>query len=119
MKSYNSTYELLKLISSHVSSRSKFNKEEYVVTITDSHDISVDPVILVFPNIHNRKQTDKQTVLHHILTHHIDDQDNWKNDLLPGEYIYKLDVKRQRRQWMRIIYDASNKRIEEIRVTDK
>lgn len=119
MKSYNATYSLLKLIASHVSSRPGFNKKEYVVTITDSREILVDPVILVFPNIHNRKQTDKETVLYHILSHHTKDPDTWKDNLLPGKYIYKLDVKRQRRQWMRIIYDASNERIEEIRVTDK
>lgn len=119
MKSYNETYCLLKLISSHLSSRNAFNKLEYSVEISDNKDVSVHPVVLVFPNVHDRKPTDKEFIMYHILKHHIKNVEDWKRNLIPGRYIYRLDVKRQRRTWMRIIYDESNKVAAEIKVTDK
>lgn len=96
------TLDLLRLVSSHLSSRSEFVRKEYTVYITDgvgSYLITVDPYVEVFPNIHDRKKSDKRSVISHIFRYHMD-KDNL--NLTCGVYQYQKSVTGKRRRWIRV-----------------
>lgn len=108
------------MISAHLSTRSDCKDVNYHVTITEN-TISFEPDVKVFPNTHNRKPTDKMSILEHILRYHIDslvpeDKEEMRDSqgryyitrckitnckLFPGTYVYRSSIDGKRRKWFR------------------
>lgn len=110
------TKEILRCISSHLSSRNDCKDVEYIVAITkDNHSendiIKVSPYITVFPGIHNRKQSDKRGIAYHVVYNHypeifIDANSAIvrirRNSLVHGTYIYRKFNFTNRRKWKKV-----------------
>lgn len=109
------TEKFLKCISNHLYSRNDLKDVEYIVEISnqDNYDlVSVTPRIEVFPNTHQRKQSDKRTVAQHVVFYHFKDIiagiDNdgeakvSKGNLTSGTYVFMKFPFTKRRKWKRI-----------------
>ena len=96
-KDSENTYKLLYLISKHLSGRQDCKRVQYVVTISQSKEVNMDPIIYVFPNVYNRKDTDKKSLIHHIHDYHDVEFDK----LVEGKYMYQLSEigGKVRRRW--------------------
>lgn len=90
------TMKLLRLISSHLSSRVDCKKVEYYVTIADH--VTMSPLIEVYPDRRTRGKLKKEDLLHHIQNHHAD---LTQLQLVKGTYIYQLSVTKKSRRWTR------------------
>lgn len=107
------TKDILNLISSHLSGRTDCRGVNYVLTINqDNNIIQLEPNILVFPDVHRRKEIDKTSVVKHILVEHVpylfSEVDSKGNSLIssewviPGTYVYQSSYDNKRRKWVRI-----------------
>lgn len=92
----NDTLKLLRLISTHLSSRIECRKVEYRVTIADN--ITMCPLVEVYPDRRTRGKLKKTELLQHIQTYHTDIS---KLQLVEGTYIYQLSVTGKSRRWTR------------------
>lgn len=129
MQTQNTEY-LLKTISDHLSGRKDCKGQIYRVALCVEDDkqlvttiinkqsrdmtkrIVFTPDVKVFPNIHNRKPTDKINIIKHVLKEHyrymIDGVDNNGNYLIfdgfvvPGIYEYQISMNGKRRRWVRL-----------------
>lgn len=105
-KAYN-TKLLLTLISSHLSGRDCCNGREYTLTLSSKYPsgYSFDTEVYVFPDRYHRKESDKDSVIVHVLKNHISEIcDEDLNILLelviPGTYVYRLSIDGRRRKWV-------------------
>lgn len=109
------TKNVLKCISFHLSSRKDCKDIEYIITISkscqDTDVIKMSPYITVFPDIHNRKNSDKRGVAYHVIFNHFPEifiDANFaivriqKHSLVYGTYIYKKFKFTNRRKWRKI-----------------
>lgn len=102
-------------ISQHLATRSQCRNVNYEVIIRPG-SISFHPEVKVFPNVHRRKQSDKQTIVEHILRYHYyndlvmeqgiatDSSGEYlinMNKLVPGKYVYRSSIDGKRRKWFR------------------
>lgn len=90
------TMKLLRLISSHLSSRVDCKKVEYCVTITDH--VTMSPLIEVYPDRRTRGKFKKENLIYHIQNYHVDVS---QLQLVKGTYIYQLSVTKKSRRWAR------------------
>lgn len=91
------TYELLYGVSKRLASREDCKDVEYKITISDKY-IYMEPDVDVFPNTHSRSQSDKRSVINHILWQlYIEDSDL---KFVPGIYVYQKSIN-SRRRWTR------------------
>lgn len=109
------TEDILKCISSHLSSRTALRKHEYVCKILDNYIVLEPSDIEVFPDRFHKRAGDKVNVLYHVLHTHFADclpenLADGRHDtyihikpgvLTPGCYTYKLSVTGNRRRWIR------------------
>lgn len=110
------TKNVLKCISTHLSSREDCKNIEYTIIIrhdikSNYDEIIVSPYITVFPSIHDRKESDRRSVAYHVIYYHFSELfENaeqstvhiCKDSLIHGEYKYKKYVLTNRRRWVRI-----------------
>lgn len=109
------TMSVLLSISQHLSTRTQCKDVNYEVTIRSGR-ISFYPDVKVFPNVHRRKQSDKETIIEHVLRYHYDNElvlptgivtDTGgeylinTDKLVPGHYVYRSSIDGKRRKWFR------------------
>lgn len=109
------TMKVLLSISQHLSTRVQCKDVNYEVVIRPG-SITFYPDVKVFPNVHRRKQVDKETILEHILKYHYNDELIMSNglatdatgeylincdQLIPGRYVYRSSIDGKRRKWFR------------------
>lgn len=92
------TKKLLSEIAKHLSGRDDCKQIEYVVSIKDN--IHMFPLRSVFPSRHHRRASDKQSVIGHIFSEHLNVVDT--NCLVRGVYMYELSADKKRRRWIKI-----------------
>lgn len=90
------TYDFLKQLSLHMSSRKNCKNVEYVVCINDG-DIQVDPCIFCYNDRYHRSDRDRLRVDEHILKYHIQN-----SVLVDGVYKYAFSVSKKSRHWIKI-----------------
>lgn len=109
------TRDVLKSISYHLSSREDCKDVEYVVSIEPDDSgkdaIIVTPYITVFPDIHNRKESDRRGVAYHVIYNHFSEifSDSIskivhvkRDTLVTGRYVYRKYKLTNRRRWVKI-----------------
>ena len=106
------TEMLLRVLSSHLSSRVECRKVSYQLTIYSDGKVQFTPEIKVFPDRYHRKAVYKLNVLEHVLTYHClrayagkDEQGAPLVDttvVIPGVYQYQSSVDGKRRKWIRV-----------------
>lgn len=90
---------LLKSISSRLSGREDCKNVTYRVTI-DHCGVKMEPLINVFPNRYNRKESDKLDVVSYI---HIYKMHNaLLSDFVFGTYEYQFSVDHKQRKWRKV-----------------
>ena len=92
------TYDLLHGISNKLSGRHDCRHVEYHVTIFDGN-ITMNPIIYVYPDPHHRRHYDKCNVIDHVLFNMHSKFTFRDTDLVDGVYIYKWNPIRKRRMW--------------------
>ena len=93
------TEDLLKYISSRLSGRDDCKKINYKVTISNTR-ITMEPLIYVYPNRYNRKETDKIDIVTFVLIYkmpHI-----MLDDFVTGRYEYQLSADGKNRRWRKL-----------------
>lgn len=88
------TYELLKQIAKHSHSRPEFRKIEFEVVIDEHNKVTMSPRYEVFPSNKRRKKCDKQDIIFHILTEHLESP-----YFVAGRYVYKRKGNAANRRW--------------------
>ena len=128
-KQFKNTKNLLNLISKHLSSREDCNNCNYYVTIYEDlkfpWDVHIVLVvgsskikrrIYVFPDKYHRKQTDKLALLNHLFESHLGEMGEistfllhddkyvcaYKDEFIPGVYVFKQPKGSKKRHWERI-----------------
>lgn len=109
------TNKVLRSISYHLASREDCKELEYEIEIYtnefENDTIVVSPHITVFPNVHERKHSDRRGVAFHVIYFHFpeiyQDSDEHgiaikKNSLVHGTYRYKKFRLTNRRKWVKI-----------------
>lgn len=104
------TVDLLHSIAQHLSGRDDCKELEYRVTVTSSQ-VMIDPQREVFPNTKARKESDKLSVVGHVMKFHFADYFNYTDQMhevhvksgifVPGRYIYRLSADKKKRRWER------------------
>lgn len=109
------TIDMLLTISQHLATRPECKSINYEITIGGGK-ISFYPDVKVFPNVHRRKQSDKETIIEHVLRYHYDNElvlpEGVVTDtsgeylintdkLVPGHYVYRSSIDGKRRKWFR------------------
>ena len=90
---------LLKSISSRLSGREDCKDVTYRVTI-DHSGVKMEPLIYVFPNRYNRKESDKLDIVSYI---HIYKMNNaLLSEFVFGTYEYQFSVDRKQRKWRKV-----------------
>lgn len=116
VKASQRTSNFLKSISHHLSGREDCRGVEYTVDIsyderTGYDFITISPYITVFPDTYTRKESDRRSVAHHVITHHFEDifRDAttstvhvYHGALVPGKYVYRKFKLTPRRKWRRL-----------------
>ena len=90
------TEDFLKLLAYRLSGRDDMKHINYKVKISNQ-GVSMDPVVMIFPNRYRRKEADKIDVVSYILTMMLSDR-----SFVPGEYIYQSSVDNKRRRWVKL-----------------
>lgn len=106
------TKEFLQLVAQHLSGREDCKGVNYRVTLGEDKAVVFEPVVMVYPNRHQRKDSDKRIVTRHVLAEHMayifegtDDSGNAKIDtdwIIPGTYEYQSTYDNKKRRWVRI-----------------
>lgn len=113
------TKKILSLLSQHLSSRTDLKRTEYTITVRhdpNSEDdiVEISPKILVFPNVHDKQQKDKRTIVYHIMKVHFPealvisknseygDVHIHRGIMTEGTYSYCYKPNYIRRRWFRI-----------------
>lgn len=110
------TRDILNSVSKHLAGRKDCKGINYTVTIgteTVEDCMIFEPVrIRVFPNRYKRQESDKVSVISHVMQEHFPDlyqgpdgMFNVKVDtskLVKGTYVYESSVDNKRRRWVRI-----------------
>lgn len=111
------TLDFLRTISNHLSARKDCKQCSYEVVIGNTYVMFV-PYKTVFPSIHKRKVTDKQSIINHVIMNHYKDslsvEDNMYDENTPegftrikpnilakGRYTYRLSIDGKRRKWFK------------------
>lgn len=118
MRSNNSdlTKRVLKCISDHLSGRNDCKGVNYSVTIGTEYfeELMIfEPVrIMVFPNRYRRHESDKVSVISHVIQEHFPELYKGTNGmfninadtskLVKGVYVYESSVDNKRRRWVRV-----------------
>ena len=93
------TENFLKHISSRLSGRDDCKKLNYKVTITATN-ITMEPLIQVYPNRYRRKEGDKVDIISYV---HIYKMPQVAlGDLVPGRYEYQLSADKKNRRWRKL-----------------
>lgn len=122
MNRFKNTVDLLKLLSKRLSGRKNLTKTTYRITISEPSNmvpqiIMMNPYVLIYPNIHNKKHSDSQYVLYWALNQipnvsildSYGDQvsiDYGKDNLsmfIPGIYEYRRTFDGKYRAWFKIL----------------
>ena len=90
----------------HLSYREQYRNIEYTVNISDN-DIVLDPATTVFRDTHNRKESDKDTLIRHVLKYHLinhveNHSEHYQFNLTKGTYRYQFSYTHKYRRWVRI-----------------
>lgn len=113
---YNNTKLLLTLLSGHLSGHQKYGMLNYRLCIYEDSKNKVEcltffPNYLCYPSRYNRKKSDKQNLLYHVLYSHLhlsrnsDNEGTSKvdeNSFVPGEYVYRCDPTSKKRRWEKV-----------------
>ena len=91
------TERFLQLISYRLSGRNDLRHVEYEVTISSKNAVTMHPLIYVYPNRYNRKESDKVDIVSYILTMMVT-----ARDFVPGKYIYKCSADNKKRKWIKL-----------------
>lgn len=98
------TEHFLQLISAHLSDKPECRQVEYRVTITDSKHITLHDNYTV-QALHGRGKKNREMksgVVEHIIDQHFSNSNQYRGELIPGEYIYKLSINKKKRRWTRM-----------------
>lgn len=90
---------LLKSIASRLSGRDDCKGVSYQVKI-DTNGVAMYPLIYVYKNRYNRKETDKLDIVSFV--HHYKMPNVLLSDFVFGTYEYQLSVDGKRRRWRKI-----------------
>ncbi len=114
MNSAKNTEKLLKNIAKRLSSRLDCKNVEYRVTIRTEGELTriiFEPPRSVYPNVHDKKQSDLRKIETHVIVKYFEDivcKDGFYSGVfverglfVDGEYIYKSSVDGRRRKWVR------------------
>lgn len=106
------TKEFLQLVALHLSGREDCRGVNYKVTLNEDKTVLFEPIVMVYPNKHQRKDSDKRIVTRHVLAEHMayifegsDSQGNTLIDtnwIIPGTYEYQSTYDNKRRRWVRV-----------------
>lgn len=114
---YNNTKLLLTLLSNHLSGHQKYGMLNYRLCIYEDQEDGVEcltffPNYMCYPSRYNRKKSDKQNLLYHVLYNHLHlikkcDETKAaivdKNSFIAGEYVYRCDPTSKKRRWEKIL----------------
>lgn len=105
------TLALLRCISSHLSGREDCREVEYQICITDDR-ILMNPQRVVFPSVYKRKESDKVTIVGHVVKDHFPEHFDYidnlhethirSNAFVKGHYVYKLSSNKKQRRWEKV-----------------
>lgn len=99
---FEDTKVFLLKISSHLSTRRRYSKTEFLVTIQieDSENpvITMNPRIFICPDRYHKKRVDQVNVIDHILNNHV----RSSISLVTGTYQYMLSSSKKYRRWVKI-----------------
>ena len=103
------TCNLLRCISSRLSSRTDCRGIEYEVTIFDDMSLNVVPNVLIFPNTHRRRPCDTISITQYAILSCLSPVSIYsypdkvvlsKHCLVPGKYVFKLSADKLNRKWI-------------------
>ena len=110
---YINTCKFLNLVSKHLSNIESCKHVEYRMEIYSEYDdgYKFNSNVRIFPDVYHRKESDKDTVVDHVLKYHMPElvkefaESNIVLDsskLIIGEYIYRMSFNNKRRKWIKL-----------------
>lgn len=96
---FKNTDDFLKLLAYRLSGRLDLKNVNYKIHISEADQITMDPLVFVFPNRYCRKGTDKVDIVSFILSTFVRKEDRV---FVPGDYIYQPCGASKRRRWTKV-----------------
>ena len=96
---FKNTDDFLKLLAYRLSGRDDLKSTTYKVHIAENDQITMDPLIFVYPNRYRRKEADRMDIVSFILSTFVRKQDRI---FVPGDYIYQPCGNSKRRRWVKV-----------------
>lgn len=96
---FKNTEQLLFGIVSRLSGRDDLKTTSYTVKIDSKNRVKMSPLVYVYPNRHNRLESDKLDIVNFILNTRLNERG--QRSFVPGEYEYRYIPNVRRRKWTR------------------